>query len=47
MAMPGRGQELLIRLRTWMVRENAVIVAVVCVVVALTLAGDALVSLSS
>jgi len=45
--MPHRGRDLLIRLRDWMVRENATIIAVLCLVIAAKLLGDALISLTS
>jgi len=45
--MPNRGSDLLIELRDWMVRENATIIAVLCVAIAAKLLGDALISLSS
>ena len=45
--MPHRGAVLLIGLREWMVRENATIVAVLALVIAAKLLGDALVSLTS
>jgi hypothetical protein len=45
--MPRRGRDLLIGLREWMVRENATIIAVLCLVIAAKLFGDALVSLTS
>ena len=44
--MPHRGRELLTRLREWMVSENATIIAVLCLVIAAKLLGDALVSLT-
>lgn len=45
--MPSRGSGLLIELRDWMVRENATIIAVLSLVIAAKLLGDALVSLST
>jgi hypothetical protein len=45
--MPSRGRGLLIGLRDWMVRENATIIAVLSLVIAAKLLGDALVSLST
>lgn len=45
--MPGRGVGLLTELRDWMVRENATIIAVLSLVIAAKLLGDALVSLST
>ena len=45
--MPDRGGDLLTGLRDWMVSENATIIAVLCVVIAAKLLGDALTSLSS
>ena len=45
--MPTRGRELLIRLRDWMVSENATIIAVLSLVIAAKLLGDALISLTS
>ncbi|HYB25518.1 MAG TPA: GAP family protein [Solirubrobacteraceae bacterium] len=45
--MPSRGTDLLIELRDWMVRENATIIAVLALVIAAKLLGDALISLSS
>ena len=45
--MPGRGRELLLALRDWMVRENATIIAVLSLVIAAKLLGDALVSVTS
>jgi len=45
--MPRRGSDLLIGLRDWMVRENAPIIAVLSLVIAAKLLGDALISLSS
>jgi len=44
--MPERGGALLTRLRDWMVRENAAIVSVLCLIIAAKLLGDALVSLA-
>jgi hypothetical protein len=46
-AMPNRGGDLLLALRDWMVRENAIIIAVVSLIIAAKLIGDALVSLTS
>jgi hypothetical protein len=45
--MPKRGRGLLVELRDWMVRENATIVAVLCLIIAAKLLGDALISLTS
>jgi Sap-like sulfolipid-1-addressing protein len=45
--VPTRGRDLLIELRDWMVRENATIIAVLCLVIAAKLLGDALISLST
>ena len=45
--MPSRGKELLIELRDWMVRQNAAIIAVLSLVIAAKLLGDALISLST
>ena len=45
--MPKRGRGLLIELRDWMVRENATVIAVLCLIIASKLLGDALVSLTS
>ena len=45
--MPSRGRHLLIELRDWMVRENATIIAVLSLVIAAKLLGDALISLST
>jgi Sap, sulfolipid-1-addressing protein len=45
--MPSRGRDLLIELRDWMVRENATIIAVLSLVIAAKLLGDAFISLSS
>jgi Sap, sulfolipid-1-addressing protein len=45
--MPHRGRELLIGLRDWMVQENATIIAVLSLVIAAKLLGDALISLTS
>ena len=45
--MPSRGKDLLIELRDWMVRENAAIIAVLSLVIAAKLIGDALISLST
>ncbi|MGN6171155.1 MAG: GAP family protein [Solirubrobacteraceae bacterium] len=45
--MPSRGRGLLIEVRDWMVRENATIIAVLSLVIAAKLLGDALVSLST
>jgi hypothetical protein len=45
--MPSRGRGLLIGLREWMVRENATIIAVLSLLIAAKLLGDALVSLST
>jgi hypothetical protein len=45
--MPTRGRELLVDLRDWMVRENAAVVAVLSLVIAAKLLGDALISLTS
>ena len=44
--MPQRGRGLLIELRDWMVRENATIIAVMCLIIAAKLLGDALTSLT-
>lgn len=40
--LPARGRELLVGLRDWMVRENATIIAVLSLVIAAKLLGDAL-----
>jgi hypothetical protein len=45
--MPSRGRDLLIELRDWMVREQATIIAVLSLVIAAKLLGDAFISLSS
>lgn len=45
--MPGRGEDLLIGVRDWMARENATIIAVLSLVIAAKLLGDAIVSLTS
>lgn len=45
--MPSRGRHLLIELRDLMVRENATIIAVLSLVIADKLLGDALISLST
>jgi len=45
--MPSRGSDLLIELRDRMVRENATIIAVLCLVIAAKLLGDALIALST
>ena len=45
--MPNRGEELLTRLRDWMVRQNATIIAVLSLVIAAKLLGDALIALTS
>jgi threonine/homoserine/homoserine lactone efflux protein len=45
-ASPERGREALLGLREWMERENAAVIAVLCVVFAAKLLGDALVALS-
>lgn len=45
--MPGRGPDLLLRLRDWMVRENATILAVLSLAIAAKLVGDVVVSLAS
>jgi hypothetical protein len=47
LAMPNRGPDVLLALRDWMVRENAIIIAVVSPIIAAKLIGDALVSLTS
>jgi len=44
--MPNRGKGVLVGLREWLVRENATIIAVLCLVVAAKLLGDALISLT-
>ena len=46
-AMPKRGRGVLLALRDWMVRENAIIIAVVSLIIAAKLIGDALVALAS
>ncbi len=46
-AMPLRGRDVLVGLRDWMVRENAAIVAVLSLVIAAKLVGDAVVALAS
>lgn len=45
--MPERGPAILARVRTWMVRENRTIVAVLCLVFAAKLLGDALLGAGS
>jgi hypothetical protein len=45
--MPDRGRGLLIELRDWMVHQNATIIAVLCLIIAAKLIGDALISLTS
>ena len=45
--MPTRGRALLVELRDWMVRENAAVIAVLSLVIAAKLLGDALISLTS
>ena len=45
--MPNRGEELLTGLRDWMVDQNATISAVLALVIAAKLLGDALISLTS
>jgi len=45
--MPDRGEGLLIDLRDWMVRQNATIVAVMSLVIAAKLLGDAIISLTT
>jgi len=45
--MGSRGRDLLIELRDWMVRENAAIIAVLSILIAAKLFGDALSSLTS
>lgn len=47
LAMGARGTALLAKVRSWMVRENTLIVAVLCLVFAAKLLGDALVHLGS
>jgi threonine/homoserine/homoserine lactone efflux protein len=47
LAMPNRGGDVLLALRDWMVRENTIIIAVVSLIIAAKLIGDALVSLTS
>jgi len=44
--MAKRGRGLLIELRDWMVRDNATIIAVLCLIIAAKLVGDALISLT-
>jgi Sap, sulfolipid-1-addressing protein len=44
---PNRGRDLLTALRDWMVSENATIIAVLSLVIAAKLLGDALISLTS
>jgi hypothetical protein len=46
-AIPNRGRELLLALRDWMVRENGMIIAVVSLIIAAKLLGDAIISLTS
>lgn len=46
-AMPRRGRGVLVGLRDWMVRENSTIIAVLALVIAAKLLGDAVVSLAS
>jgi hypothetical protein len=45
--MRDRGRGLLIELRDWMVHQNATIIAVLCLIIAAKLIGDALTSLTS
>ena len=45
--MRDRGTAVLTDLRDWMVRENATIIAVLCLVIAAKLLSDALISLAS
>lgn len=45
-AMPARGRDVLVGLRDWMVRENTTIVAVLSLVIAAKLVGDAVASLA-
>jgi hypothetical protein len=45
--MPNRGRDLLTELRDWMVSQNAAIIAVLSLVIAAKLVGDALISLTS
>ena len=45
--MPNRGEGLRIALRDWMVRRSATIIAVLSLVIAAKLLGDALISLTS
>lgn len=45
--MRNRGRDLLVGLRDWMVRENATIIAVLCLAIAAKLLGDAVIALSS
>ena len=45
--MPNRGAEILTALREWIVHENATIIAVLCLVVAAKLMGDAVSTLAS
>lgn len=45
--MGERGRDLLTELRDWMVRENAAIIAVLSLVIAAKLLGDAVISLTS
>jgi threonine/homoserine/homoserine lactone efflux protein len=47
MLMRNRGRDLLVGLRDWMVRENAVIIIVLCLAIAAKLLGDAVIALSS
>jgi len=45
--MGDRGAEILARLRGWMVRENATIIAVLCIIIAAKLIGGAISSVAS
>ncbi len=44
--MPSRGTDLLTELRDWMTHENDTIIAVLCLVLAAKLLGDAIISLT-
>lgn len=46
LCMPARGHEVLLRLRDWLVRENATVIAVICLIIAAKLLGDAITALT-
>lgn len=46
LCMPSRGHAVLLRLRDWLVRENATVIAVICLIIAAKLFGDAIASLA-